>query len=142
MKQFAGLTFSALCLPSCPMPSRVAQLLVVTTLILLIGAHWAVLQTVAWIGMAVSYSQRAPLMEALQKTFDGHHPCQLCKAVTEGKKSEQKHAALKLETKLDLFCLSEGLTLQLAPPVSLASDEFASAPARAEPPPSPPPRLA
>ena len=124
------------------MPRRFVQLLVVTTLILLIGAHWGILQTVAWIGMAVSYSQDAPLKEALQKTFDGHHPCQLCKAVTQGKKSEQRHAVFKLETKLDLVCVSERLTLQLAPQVSLPSVDCDSGPTRTEPPRSPPPRLA
>ena len=124
------------------MPRRFVQLLVVTTLILLIGAHWGILQTVAWIGMAVSYSQDAPLKEALQKTFDGHHPCQLCKAVTAGKKSEKKHVTFKLEIKLDLFCFREGLTLHLASPASLPSAELDSGPTRTEPPPSPPPRLA
>ena len=31
---------------------------------------------------------------AVQRTFDGKHPCALCKAITEGKKSERKSDTL------------------------------------------------
>lgn len=52
--------------------------------------HWALFQSVAWLGMVVSYSQDAPLKEALVKTFDGRHPCALCKQIAKGKQSEKK----------------------------------------------------
>jgi len=55
-----------------------------------IGLHWTVLQTVAWAAMIVSYSQEAPLGEAVAKTFDGQHPCTLCKQIAKGKRSEKK----------------------------------------------------
>jgi len=32
----------------------------------------------------------ASLVEAVGKTFDGKHPCNLCKQISAGKKSEQK----------------------------------------------------
>ena len=53
------------------MRHRLFKWLVAGLLILTIGGHWAVLQSVAWVGMAVSYSQNASFKEALQKTFDG-----------------------------------------------------------------------
>ena len=56
------------------MARRLLQLAVACALILAVGAHWAVLQSVAWTGMVISYSQNAPLTEALQKTFDGDYP--------------------------------------------------------------------
>jgi len=41
-------------------------------------------------GMVISYSQDGSVGEALGKTFDGRHPCALCKAIAAGKKSERK----------------------------------------------------
>lgn len=57
------------------------------------GTHWVALQTVAWAGMIVCYSEKAPLKTALAETFDGNHPCPLCKAIAAGKKSEKQNAA-------------------------------------------------
>jgi len=54
------------------------------------GLHWWFFQSVAWVGMVMSYSQEAPLTEALVKTFDGKHPCSLCKEIARGKQSEKK----------------------------------------------------
>ena len=55
-----------------------------------IGLHWAFLQTVAWAGMIVRYSQEAPVAVALAKTFDGEHPCKLCTEITNAKRAEKK----------------------------------------------------
>jgi hypothetical protein len=80
------------------MLSRAPKLLLVLALACSIGLHWALLQSVAWMTMMVSYSQNATLKEALEKTFDGQHPCPLCKEVAAGKKSEKK-AELQFEAK-------------------------------------------
>ncbi len=49
-----------------------------------------VLQGVAWVGMAVSYSvSEGSVTAGLSKTFDGEHPCPLCVAV---RKSTQEKA--------------------------------------------------
>lgn len=40
--------------------------------------------------MVISYSHQASLTEALAKTFDGKHPCKLCKNIAESKQSEKK----------------------------------------------------
>ena len=119
---------------------RFSHWLVVCALVFSIGAHWALLQSVAWIGMAVSYAHNSTLSEALVKTFDGQHPCKLCKAVEEGKKSERKQTPQKPINKLDLFCLPSSLALKGPPflpiPTACASAIFAPG----EPPPYPPPR--
>jgi hypothetical protein len=86
--------------------------LVVIALVLSTGGHWALLQVCAWAGMVVSYSQTDSLADALVKTFDGDHPCKLCKVVKEGRKAEQeKPAALKVEQKLDLFFAAQTITI-------------------------------
>lgn len=70
---------------------RVARGLTVAALCLSIGLHWAALQSAAWVGMAVSYSiEKGSLTEGLSDTFDGEHPCPLCRAVQKGVDTEQK----------------------------------------------------
>src|SRR6266446_4517057 len=70
--------------------SRVSKLVLVLALASSIGLHWAFLQAVAWTGMVATYSRSLPISQALHKTFDGKHPCQLCKQIAAGKRSEKK----------------------------------------------------
>jgi len=119
---------------------KLSHWLVVSALVFSIGAHWAVLQSVAWIGMAVSYAQHSSLSEALVKTFDGRHPCKLCKAVAEGKRSEQKQTPQKPINKLDLFCFHSAVAVKGPNPSRVTTDCAGAILAPSEPPPSPPPR--
>jgi hypothetical protein len=43
------------------------------------GAIWNVVQVVAWVKMYHDYSQVMPAARALQLTFDGSAPCDICK---------------------------------------------------------------
>jgi hypothetical protein len=71
--------------------SRVLHSFLVAVLMISIGLHWAVLQSAAWVGMAVAYSvEKGSVVEGLSDTFDGDHPCPLCKAVEKGVSSEQQ----------------------------------------------------
>jgi hypothetical protein len=70
--------------------SRLPKLALVAALACSLGLHWGLLQSVAWVSMVVSYSQEAPLKEAVVMTFDGKHPCSLCKQIAQGKRSEKK----------------------------------------------------
>ena len=84
--------------------SRLSQILVVAALVLSIGLHWAVLQSAAWVGMAVAYSvEKGSLTEGLSDTFDGNHPCRLCKAVYEGNKGKEKTEAKSPIKKLQVL---------------------------------------
>jgi hypothetical protein len=124
------------------MARRLFQLSVAFALIVAVGGHWAFLQSVAWVSMAVNYSKDAPLEVALKKTFDGRHPCKICIAVKEGKAQEQKSAVLKIETKLEFLCLAQFAYLPPDLPFTLLSPGSDLALPRAEAPPLPPPRLA
>jgi len=66
---------------------RLPRLLIALALASSIGLQWGVLQTMAWVGMVVTYSQQSSFSEALAKTFDGNHPCKLCKRVAQGRQS-------------------------------------------------------
>ena len=57
------------------------RLVLLLTAALSMGLHFAVIQMVGWASMTVEYSQKAPLSEALRMTFDGKHPCEICKLV-------------------------------------------------------------
>ena len=41
-------------------------------------------------GMVVSYAQEGSIGDALVKTFDGNHPCPLCKEIAKGKQSQKR----------------------------------------------------
>ena len=69
---------------------RLPRLAIVAALACSIGLHWGFLQSVAWVGMVVKYSQEGTVGEALAKTLDGKHPCVLCKAIAKGKQTEKK----------------------------------------------------
>jgi hypothetical protein len=113
---------------------------VIVALVVSTGAHWAALQTVAWTAMFVDNLRTDSLVEAVTHTFDGKHPCALCKAITAGKKSEQKGEFTLQTQKLEFPPSPENFTLvapshfQLLP---LANAFAESLPLR---PPTPPPR--
>lgn len=82
-----------------------AKWLLVAALMVSIGLHWAVLQSAAWVGMAVSYSMEKGMVTGITETFDGEHPCPLCKMVDAGLKSDQStgspdQAPLKIDQDL------------------------------------------
>ena len=80
---------------------RLAKGFLVFALMLSIGAHWAFLQSVAWVGMIFDYSSEAGLRQGIEMTFDGDHPCKLCKLVRESTREKQEQPVLKLEIKVD-----------------------------------------
>ncbi len=49
------------------------------------GGHWMFLQSVAWSRMIVEYSSSYGLTEGLSRTFDGDHPCPMCKSIEQAK---------------------------------------------------------
>jgi hypothetical protein len=111
-------------------------------LVLATGGHWSALQSIAWVGMAIQYSRADGLGTALQKTFDGNHPCNLCKVVQAGRQAEKEQSTIKLQTRLDLFLWADAS--------SVRSPVFAHEPTpqivigffRSDQPPTPPPRFA
>ena len=97
---------------------RLSKLIIAVCLALSLGLHWVLLQSAAWVGMAVSFSQTEPITEALSKTFDGKHPCKLCKLVKEGQQAEQKQERKQTQVKFDL--VSAAAAIGLFPPVPAA----------------------
>ena len=104
---------------SCSTLTRLARRALVLLLCLSLGMHWAVLQSVAWTGMLLSFASEGSLTEAVEKTFDGEHPCPLCLAVKEGQQKEKddsKPVATKSVKKFEAVLSSEN---RLVPPSGL-----------------------
>jgi hypothetical protein len=125
--------------------SRVHQLLAIICALHVSGVHWLALQTVAWTGMLVSRTQTASITEAVSTTFDGDHPCPLCRAVEEAqRKQTQDEPVPVLEQLGKLNFVNPIATAIPAPtvggfqfPALIQAGEL-----RSESPPTPPPLLA
>jgi len=103
-----------------------------------LGLHWAALQSVAWMGMLVAYSQSGSVASAVEKTFDGRHPCPLCKAIGKAEQGGKKQD-FQLGRKIDMDCLRQGALL--IPPIqdfswpAIAADGSGFSPEPGVPPP-------
>jgi hypothetical protein len=120
--------------------SAIGRTTTIVALCLSLGFHWLALQSIAWTTMLVENARRVPLSEAVERTFDGSHPCDLCHAVAEGKKSQKKSEPLPTIAKMDLICTAQ--TLVWLPPwvrYDYAGLSF-SMPETSLAPPAPPPR--
>lgn len=121
---------------------RIARLVVVGAVCLSLGAHWALLQGVAWAGMLVSFASEGTVMEAVQKTFDGQHGCPLCKKVKEGSSTNRKQPQQAGQSMQKINAVLVEMTTLVAP----AGDTFSFVPlherpvSRTELPETPPPR--
>jgi hypothetical protein len=70
---------------------RIGKILLILALGAMLGANWALLQTVAWTTMLANNLRTQSLTEAVSNTFDGEHPCPLCRAIAAGKSAESKN---------------------------------------------------
>jgi hypothetical protein len=81
-----------------------------------IGGHWIGLQSIAWASMVVNYSQQCSIAKAIERTFDGEHPCDLCKHISKARDTEKKQDSRSLNAKADLICTTRRVVL--LPPFS------------------------
>lgn len=129
------------------MARLVCRWLTVLVLVLVTGGHWLALQSVAWAGMLIRYSLEGSVSQAMVRTFDGQHPCRLCKVVRQGRSEEQRqesnHSDRGGVRKLDLLPVTgsvgdanldgEGALVVFGPTHEM--------PWRSSPPRVPPPRI-
>ncbi len=119
---------------------KLGQVLLIVALVASVGGHWAVLQSVAWTNMLAGNLRAASVTEAFEKTFDGRHPCRLCKAITAGKKSEKKSELPVPLRKIEcvaaqpVFVFNPPQDFRLVPAAIFSLPDFSSQP------PVPPPR--
>jgi hypothetical protein len=119
----------------------VQQLILAWLLVLAIGGHWPLLQSVAWVNMLFSYTRTEGLVTAVSKTFDGEHPCDICLLVKKGKESEREQPQQISKLKIDLILVAvEPIVLRRLPTVATEPSHIEPI-LRMPPPDLPPPRV-
>jgi hypothetical protein len=119
---------------------RLGKVLVVFALVSTLSAHWALLQTVAWTTMLASNLQSGSIRTAMTMTFDGQHPCPLCKVIANAKKTEQKNQVPGQDLKLDFPPLQDGMVLVAPSRLEPFPRKDLSAESLSQKPLTPPPR--
>jgi hypothetical protein len=78
------------------------------------GGHLALMQGVAWATMIGSYYRTDSVITAVEKTFDGKHPCAMCKKIAAQRTHDQKApATVKAEKKAEVFVAIESTIIPL-----------------------------
>jgi hypothetical protein len=93
---------------------RIRNALLIAVLLVGTGAHWGALQSVAWTRMLAENLRTTSFAEAVVRTFDGQHPCSICKVIASAKKSEKQVEFSQPVTKLE-FPLTMQSLLLIAP---------------------------
>jgi hypothetical protein len=116
-------------------------MLTAVALVLSIGLHWPLLQSVAWLNMIVSFSKEQGFQQAVATALSGKRPCQLCKFVSAGQKAEQKQTKEITTRKFDLFAVTITPFIFAAPVFHKFAEPLQHLEIRANPPVAPPPDL-
>ena len=126
-------------LPSC---NRIACAVMGLALFVAIGGPLALLQGVAWVTMVHDFSKSGSLSQAVEKTFDGQHPCPLCQKLAKARAAEEKApVTVKIDKKAEVFVASKSAIVPLPIVCSFAypQDPFVNVPERFFAPPVPVP---
>ena len=119
---------------------RFGKIFVIVALIAATGAHWALLQSLAWTTMLAGNLRTHSLSESVARTFDGKYPCPICKAIAVAKKSEKKSEFTAPTQKFEFPPVKENFALiapshfQLLPQLNFSAESLNQKP------PTPPPR--
>jgi hypothetical protein len=119
---------------------RAGHGLLIVALLCATGGHWAVWQSVAWAAMLANNARAQSLSMAIEQTFDGKHPCPICRQIAKARQSEKKSDAQPELKKLEF--LLERITFVISAPAHyfLLDEPLQSAPLLNHTPPTPPPR--
>jgi hypothetical protein len=118
---------------------RLGKFFVTVALVIVLGGHWALLQTVAWTTMLADNLQANSFQDAFAKTFDGKYPCPLCRAIAAGKQSEKKSAIAPIQ-KLEFPLCKETIVLIAPATLEIFPSVNSTLKSVLQKPPTPPPR--
>src|SRR5580700_7839163 len=119
---------------------RVRNTLLILVLLAGTGAHWGALQSVAWTRMLADNLRTVSFTEAVARTFDGQHPCSICKIIASAKKSEKKAEFPQPLTKLEFPPTAPCILLVAPARFQLVSTSNELVESLSQTPPTPPPR--
>jgi hypothetical protein len=135
------LTTRRRCLINTIVFRRVGHLLLIIALVSATGAHWAALQSFAWAAMLADNARITSLPVAIERTFDGKHPCALCRRIAQERQNEKKSDFQSEAKKLEF--LNESVVLYTSPSARFVppTDAVDIASLLTRTPPVPPPRI-
>ena len=122
------------------MLKRIGHVLLILAVLTVTGTHWLVLQSVAWTTMLAGHLQSGSLAQAVERTFDGKHPCSLCKQIAKGKQEEKKSEYRIDLKKLEFSYAPTAFVFSAPTHFNLLPAENDSAAQLTDSPPVPPPR--
>ena len=135
-------------LPAHTMIGKAASILMAAALFFSVGGHLGLLQGVAWATMIHDFSRGGSLTQAVEKTFDGKHPCAMCKKIAKAKNSEasgeKAPVTVKVDKKAEVFVKAPGseLPTPVSRPFAYGPAPFVSIPELCFAPPVPVPIVA
>lgn len=114
--------------------------LLIVALLCATGGHLAMLQSVAWATMLANSARTESLSDAITRTFDGRHPCPICRQIAQSRQSEKK-SDVQPESKRLEYSLACAVFV-ISPPnhFFLTGERLSSTRLLTESPPTPPPR--
>jgi hypothetical protein len=81
------------------------------------GLHWGVLQSIAWSRMIIEYSGEYGVAAGIRYTFDGNHPCPMCKSIEQAQSESSPADAMRASlAPADLRCTVPASGAAVAPP--------------------------
>jgi hypothetical protein len=93
---------------------RIMTMVMALSLFMALGGPLALLQGVAWVTMVHDFSKSGSLSQAVEKTFDGQHPCPLCQKLAKARAAEEKApVSVKIDKKAEVFIATSGSDLPL-----------------------------
>ena len=91
---------------------RIMTMVMTLSLFMALGGPLALLQGVAWVTMVHDFSKSGSLSQAVEKTFDGQHPCPLCQKLSKARAAEEKApVTVKIDKKAEVFIATSGFDL-------------------------------
>ena len=120
--------------------ARVRSLAMIIALSAVTGAHWAMLQSCAWTAMLAKNLREDSFAAAVTRTFDGNHPCRMCKAVAAGKNASRKTEFTGAVNRFEFLTVARCVIARVPELSALVPVTDESAASWSEQPPTPPPR--
>ena len=104
------------------------------------GALWDAVQTFTWVKMVHDYSRFMTLAQAVEITFDGSAPCELCAVVEEATQGQPAQQIERSHERVLLACQTPEKVLLTVPEFEWPGVADDIGLTRTEPVPVPPPR--
>jgi hypothetical protein len=117
------------------------SILVFFMLLGVMGGPWPAMQIIAWTTMLATNLRAHSFSQAVTRTFDGEHPCNLCKAIAAGTKSESKSEPAPPVIRQEFVPMSRSFAVVVSDRLAFRITSAKIVSSLTDQPPTPPPRF-